>query len=160
MQVLDASSVIYAWDNYPIEQFPPLWRWLADEVKGSSLAIPTVAFDEVEHKTPDCGIWLKGHNVQRLKISNDILKNALSIKALLKIVGEQYHPKGVGENDILIIATAQAHGANLISDEAQQKNPPDAMSKRKIPSVCGLPEVGVPCVNFLEFIKRSKVVFE
>ena len=159
MQVFDASSVIYAWDNYPIEQFPPLWKWLGVQVQSKSLTIPAVAFDEVSHVAPDCGEWLKEHDVQRLAISNAILTNALSIKGLLKIVGENYHPKGVGENDILIIATARAHRAELISDEGRQKLAPDVMAKRKIPSVCAMPEVAIPCINFLEFFKRSAVVF-
>ena len=159
MQVLDASSAIYAWDNYPIEQFPPLWKWLAVQVRRKSLTIPGVAFDEVAHAAPDCGEWLKEHDVQRLAISNAILTNALSIKMRLKIVGENYHPKGVGENDILIIATARAHHGELISEEGRQKLAPDVMAKRKIPSVCSMPEVAISCINFLEFIKRSEVVF-
>ena len=32
MQTFDASSMIYAWDNYPIEQFPPLWDWMGVQV--------------------------------------------------------------------------------------------------------------------------------
>ena len=128
-------------------------------MQGKSLTIPAVAFDEVAHVAPDCGEWLKEHHVQRLAISNAILTNALSIKARLKIVGENYHPKGVGENDILIIATVRAHHGELISDEGRQKLAPDVMAKRKIPSVCAMPEVAISCINFLEFIKRSEVVF-
>jgi hypothetical protein len=159
MQVLDASSAIYAWDNYPAEQFPALWKWLGVHVQRKSLTIPAAAFDEVAHVAPDCGEWLKVHDIQRLAVTNAILTNALSIKALLKIVGENYHPKGVGENDILIIATARAHHGELISDEGRQTLAPDVMAKRKIPSVCAMPEVAVSCINFLEFIKSSEVVF-
>jgi len=32
MSLFDASSIIYAWDNYPPELFPPLWDWLEEEL--------------------------------------------------------------------------------------------------------------------------------
>ena len=59
MQVFDASSMIYAWDNYPVHQFPGLWDWMASQIKGKQLVMPSVAFEEVEHKAPDCGEWLR-----------------------------------------------------------------------------------------------------
>ncbi len=43
MRVLDASSALHAWDNYPATQFPGLWFWLAGEMQHHRLAIPAVA---------------------------------------------------------------------------------------------------------------------
>ncbi len=159
MQVFDASSMIYAWDNYPITQFPGLWEWMADQIHTENLVMPSVAFDEVMHKTPDCGDWLKAQSIKRLAMSNTILKDALRIKGLLGIAGEKYHSKGVGENDIFIICTARAYQSELVSDEGKQTTLPKDTTQRKIPAVCNMTEVDVPCVNFIEFIRRTGQVF-
>ena len=82
---------------------------MAKQISKHELLIPSVAFEEVLHKAPDCGEWLKAQSIKRLAMSNTILKDALRIKGLLGIADDQYHPKGVGENDIFIIATARAH---------------------------------------------------
>jgi hypothetical protein len=158
MQIFDASSMIYAWDNYPVRQFPPLWKWMAIQIEEKELVMPSVAFEEVSNKTPDCGEWLKHNDLKQLQISNAILQDALHIKGLLGIVDDQYHPKGVGENDILIIATARVHRAELVSNESRQQLP-NILAKRKIPAVCAMPQVSVPCINFIEFIKSSDVIF-
>jgi predicted nucleic acid-binding protein len=159
MRVFDASSMIYAWDNYPIGQFPPLWEWMASQIEAKELVMSSVAFDEVNHKTPDCGEWLKENNLEQLAISNAILQEAKRINGLLGIVDDNYHAKGVGENDILIIATARFHGAELVSDEERQPTTPQVPAKRKIPAVCAIPAVSVSCINFIEYIKRSEEVF-
>ncbi len=159
MQVFDASSMIYAWDNYPVRQIPGLWEWMAIQIKEKNLVMPGVAFEEVEGKTPDCGEWLKHNDLKQLQISNAILQDALRIKELLGIVDDKYHPKGVGENDLLIIATARAHSAELVSNEGRQTNLPGVLAKMKIPAVCTMAKVSVPCINFIEFIKRSDEIF-
>lgn len=159
MQVFDASSMIYAWDNYPLRQFPRLWKWIAEQIEQNMLVMPHVAFEEVANKTPDCGDWLKENNLEQLEISNVIIQGAMRIKDLLDIVDDNYHPKGVGENDIFIIATAQEQGAELVSDEERQPTLPNIPSKRKIPAVCALREIAVPCINFIEYIKRSDEIF-
>ena len=159
MQVFDASSMIYAWDNYPLKQIPGLWEWMANQINKQILVMPRVAFDEVAHKAPECGEWLRDNNLELLEMNNAILQDAMHIKGLLGIMGDSYHPKGVGENDILIIATARTHGVELVSDEEKQTTLPQVISKRKIPAVCDMAGVSVPCINFIEYIKRSKEIF-
>ncbi len=43
MYTFDASSVIHAWDNYPIEQFPPLWDWFYSQINDEQFSIPEIA---------------------------------------------------------------------------------------------------------------------
>lgn len=151
--------MIYAWDNYPPQQFPGLWEWMALQIGSKQLVMPRVAFEEVKGKTPDCGAWLKANNLERLEISNAIIQDAVRIKGLLGIVEDNYHPKGVGENDIFIIATARAFCAELVSDEEKQITLPQISAKRKIPAVCVMTGVTVACINFIDYIKRSGAIF-
>lgn len=52
MRVFDASSMIYAWDNYPLQQFPGLWEWMEDQIRQRKLAMPSVALAEVGKRLP------------------------------------------------------------------------------------------------------------
>ncbi len=159
MQVFDASSMIYAWDNYPVDQFPGLWVWIAAEINQRRLTMPSVAYEEVRQKTLDCSNWLVAANLEQLEITNVIIQDAIRMKGLLGIVGDKYHSNGVGENDLLIIAAARTHRRELVSNERRQNLPPAVKSKRKIPSVCSMHEVAVPCVDFVQYIRRSEVIF-
>jgi predicted nucleic acid-binding protein len=159
LQTFDASSLIHAWDNYPPEQFPPMWRWVADQITAGEFTVPHVAYEEVAAKTPECAAWLKNVRIQRLPITAVIIQQALKIKNALGIQEDSYHPKGVGENDILIIATAAISDAELISNEARQTRIPDIAAKRKIPSVCAMAEVQVRCLSFIEMVRASGEVF-
>ena len=158
MQVLDASSTLYAWDNYPHEQLPGLWRWLSQQIAIRELTIAAVALEEAAHKSPECAAWLKTRQITVLPVTEVILTDALRIRKVLGIEGESYG-SGVGENDLIIIATARAHKAELLTEEARQPNLPKKRHKYKIPAVCDLPEVKVSCLNFLEYFKRARTVF-
>ncbi|MBK6715558.1 MAG: DUF4411 family protein [Burkholderiales bacterium] len=158
MQVLDASAVICAWDNYPPEQLPGIWDWLAEEIRLTRLAIPDVALNEVGHKIPECRVWLKAQEIHVLPTSEAVLLEALRLKTLIGVESERYNPKGVDENDLIIIAAARLHGAELISNEARQTGQQVA-AKCKIPAVCAMAEVDVTCLNFLEYLKRTGRIF-
>lgn len=158
MQVFDASSMIYAWDNYPIGQFPKLWDWLADQIAQGLIQMSVVAVDEVGHKVPECVGWMQAVGLQKMGVSNEILLEASRIKALLEIEEEQYG-SGVDENDLIIIATAKLHGYELVTDEAFQPSLPKRKANCKIPAVCNMGSVDVAWLDFLKCIKQSGAVF-
>jgi len=159
MRVLDASAIIYAWDNYPPALFPGLWGWLASQIKKHELTIPVVALEEVTHMAPECATWLKNAEALRLPISEAVVMTAVAIKDAIGVVNDQYHPKGVDENDLFIIAAAKVHGAELVTNEARQFGAQAEARKYKIPAVCDMPAVGVKTLNFLEYIQKSQQVF-
>ncbi|MBX8534566.1 DUF4411 family protein [Pseudomonas cichorii] len=158
MLAFDASSMIYAWDNYPETQFPGLWKWIKGQISSGLVAMPLVAFEETSAKSPDCGKWLKDSSLGILHPSTEILRRAASLKDLLGIEGNRYGI-GVGENDLIIIATAEMNGVSLVSNEAVQKSLPAALSKYKIPAVCALKKPPTEVIDFLVFIKRSGAKF-
>jgi hypothetical protein len=159
MRILDASSIIYGWDNYPVEMFPKLWHWLAGEIAAVKVGIPEVAFDEVGHMSPDCHEWLKSAHIQVIDITEATLQAATAIKDMLGIQADAFHPNGVDENDLLVIACAKVNGYQLVSDEKEQPAVPENKKKYKIPTVCKQRDVAVTCGNFLSYLKASGAVF-
>lgn len=159
MQAFDASSIVYAWDNYPPSHFPHLWKWLSQEIKSKKLVISEVAFEEVKRKFPDPEKWLKDQDISKVAMSIEALHKARQIKDDLGLVGDNYHGKGVGENDILIVASACVEGHELVTNEERQPTLPKNLAKMKIPAVCAMESVSVPCMTFLELMKNSGEVF-
>lgn len=159
MQAFDASSIVYAWDNYPPDQFPALWRWLSGEVKAKRLVVCEIALGEVQQKFPDPFNWMKNQEIEVITMTADALQVAASIKSELGIEGEKFYGKGVGESDILIIASAYVEGHELISNEERQPKVPRAGRNMKIPAVCDLESISVPCKSFVELLKQSGKVF-
>jgi len=159
MYMLDASSMVHAWENYPLANFPPFWAWMAAQIDLERISIPRAAYEEVGHKCPECKDWLKQVEIRRIDPTNSILQHALAIKGLLGIHNDAFHPKGVDENDIVIIATAKVAGWVLVSEEGVQGIRPKDRRRFKIPAVCGLPEVAVQHVTVIEMIRAENAVF-
>jgi len=159
MYLFDSSSMIHAWDNYPIEAFPSLWDWMAVQIHEEGFRISRIVFEEIQRKIPECAYWIKQVDGEHIAAGNEVLQVASLIKSELGIKEDGYHPKGVGENDILIIATAKVHELVLISDEGRQLVVPKESAKQKIPAVCKMAAVNVQCINFIELIKTMKVRF-
>ncbi len=152
MHTFDASSMIYAWENYPIKVFPFLWEWIAERINSGDFTMPEPAYDECRTNAPDCYKWLKGWKLQRHQTNTKIISHSFAIRALLEIDINGYHSDGVGENDIFIISTAKELTLTLVANEAIQSIPPRNMSRYKIPAVCNMAKVGVKCISFLDLL--------
>ena len=159
MWLFDASSILQGWDNYPPKQFLGLWSWIETQIKEESFVISSVAFEETKHKIPECVEWLQENQIIKISPNKDILEKALVIKNALGIHDDNYHPNGVDENDLFIIATAYVADRKLVSNEAIQARLPANKLRYKIPAVCDLPEAGVTCTNFIDLLKESGAVF-
>lgn len=121
--------------------------------------ISQVAFEEVEHKYPECAKWLRDKGIKRISLSDEILLEAERIKELLEIEEEAYGA-GVDENDLLIIATAKLESETLLTQENRQAILPSRKKKNyKVPAVCEMQDVSVACQNVREWIKASGEVF-
>ena len=155
MHRFDASSTIYGWENYPLSQFPRLWDWLGNQIGARLVTLSETADKEVWAKLPICGQWLKDQGLAVVVDTPATLLEASRIKTLLDIVGDGYHPNGVGENDLLIIASVKIGGGTLVSDENKQPILPPNRRRYKIPAVCAYLNSPVRCESFLEYIKSS-----
>lgn len=159
MLVIDASAIIFAWDNYPIEQFPGLWEWLSSEIDNKNLSISEVALEEVGNVCSECANWLVQQNIKNIHVNEQIIKTSKDIANLFALKDHKFNGSGVDENDIFIIATAKIFGKGLISNEAEQPSPPKEIRNSKIPLVCKHPQVAVECKNFLDHLKSSGAIF-
>ena len=104
MYSFDASSMIHAWDNYPPtnSHFDSLWHWISEQINNKQFGISRKAFDEVSHKMPECGKWLKNNNIEIYPLTAKNLSTTQQIKKILCIVEEQKKNE-VGENKLVIM---------------------------------------------------------
>jgi len=79
MRAFDASSIIFAWDSYPFDQFPPLWKWIGRRIQDGDLVISEVALAETKAKYPECDKWLTGQSIEVLAMSEPVLLEAMRI---------------------------------------------------------------------------------
>lgn len=158
MHHCDASSIIHGWETYPLTMFPRLWDWVEEQLHSNALEISRPAMEEVRHVSPDCACWLDRVQAPVCPVNNPIMQRARTLKGLLGIVNDNYHPDGVDENDILIIAAADYISATLISDEAKQPTLPLVQRRYKIPAVCSM-SGSPPCITFIEYIRSARRSF-
>lgn len=157
MRHIDASSIVHAWDTYPPDVFPRLWTWIQEQIESGEIEFAQPAMDEVQHVAPDCALWLASISASICAVSNPAVQRANWLKSSLAIENDKYDPKGVDENDLLIIACAYCKGVALVSNEAKQPSLPVNLKRYKIPAVCTLS--GQTCTDFLTYMKSAGRTF-
>ena len=156
---IDASAFIAAWNvSHPIDVFPSLWSQLANRRDDMVLIEPI--FDEIDpisqqdksktekEKTDKYPLhmWI---NSQFKSIPVDFIEDrALELERKYQIKNSS---KGVGKNDLKLIAYAKLYRKTVVTEEGKQHGKPKEKYNSKIPLVCK--EQGVECINFVEMLK-------
>ena len=158
--LIDASSLIHAWQHYPIKQFESLWRWLKDQIAEQKVATIPEIFEEVKKKEPDCYEWLKEAGIAKIRIDNAVIQSARQIARELGIKDDRYSTQGgAGYNDLLLISVAHITRCSLITNEARQSRKPEKKANSKIPLVCQELSPPVKTFSFIEWLKDKGPVF-
>ena len=157
MFVIDSSSLVNAWDNYPVDKFPSFWNWLGSELSSGHVLIPVVVEQEVKFKFPDIYDYMTSLSYSPVPVDVSIVSYSMILKKVIGVEEDQYGPKGVDENDIFVIASAHCKDMILISDEGVQFTVPKNLANCKIPMVCQLAEENIECIKLIDFINRSSL---
>lgn len=147
---LDASSLIEAYHNYPIDNFPSLWDELEQLIKSDRLKMPEVAFDEVKDK--ELKKWCEEKQLKSyIRVTIDQIDQN-KVQALTpKLVNPNTGESG---GDPWVIALAQdIQDCIVVTQEKFSRNE----DRPKIPNVCK--DLGIECINLLELIKRENWIF-
>lgn len=159
MYHFDASSIIHAWDTYPIDSvhFDSFWDSFKKKLNTRIFLVSETAAEEVERKAPDCYNELKTH-LSPIPLTAQITDYATYIQHDLLEIEDEAWGRGVGEKDLLIIATAimDPNSKTLVSEE---KQPTLSGEKKnyKIPAVCDLLGSPLDCCNILTLINEDKI---
>ena len=157
---VDANIFITSWCAlYPIKNFPSLWRQLAqyqhdiiliapiyDEIEPISSTDKNSPQVERETKYP-LRTWLNANQFYETPVDNAVNRLSLGMEQKYQIRNPS---KGVGKNDILLIAYAIQMSKTVVTFESIQSQRPNMKYKYKIPLVCK--DEGVNCINFIDMI--------
>lgn len=136
MKLIDASSLVKAWDDYPKSLFPALWEWILSEFQQNSISMIKPNFDEVVLVSDDCAKHV-ANSFERIEVTDEDLVKLSQLELSIGIDGEtSYSSTGVDENDLLLVAIAANKGVAVITDEAPQFTLPKSSRNFKIPAVC------------------------
>ncbi len=168
----DASAIVDLWDNYPIKNkhFTPLWEWFYEKVNAEIFVISDVAIAEVRQHIlydkliadiPKAQLFLAIlENIIIHKKTISDVRSVQKFKTFLGITEDNYHAKGVGENDFFIVASAKNNDMILVTNEAVQKdtNEINNKAKFKIPAVCNLSGVKVQSINLIKLLNIDNLL--
>lgn len=132
--LMDASSAIHGWDEYPVTVFPDLWAWVRMRIEGQDILIVKDNLTEIKRNNPECHAWFKEANIEVVIPDNAIAQTARLLADQLGIANDNWR-SGVNYEDLLLLAAACVRRCDVITNEARQPNPPRNLANYKIPAV-------------------------
>jgi len=144
----DTSAFVNPWNKwYPPDVAPGYWSRHEELARSDRLRVSEEVREELEKVEDDLYAWAKA-SLDWFPLTEDVQRLVAEIMARYgRLVDTR---KNRSRADPFVIATAAVTDAIVITTEEH-----GTAAKPKIPYVCG--ELGVPCVNVLEFIRAERI---
>ena len=112
---IDTSALIAAWqERYPIENFPPFWKYVDTLIDNGRLVAPIDVLNETEKRSDELHKWLSARKEMFRELDDDIQIAALGVLAQFpRLVGKKTPPHLCGpfrDRACSSISIADCHG--------------------------------------------------
>ncbi len=149
---VDANVFITPWNtDYPMDIFPSLWEALAQHKENIVLIKPI--YDEIDPLTTGkrgkLRQWLLKNKFMPIPVDENIQDISIKFENEYQINEKS---RGVGKNDLMLIAYAHKEEGTVVTFETKQAQAPDKKKNYKIPLVCK--EKDTACITFVEMLRK------
>ena len=148
---IDTSAFIDAFNRlYPKDVFTTLWDKVGDAAVDGTVLAPDDVLTELSKKLDDLYKWAK----LQAKLFYPLDKNLqLAVRQIANRFPDFVNPpSGVVGADPFVVGLAELKSGIVVSHEKPRNN------ALKIPYVCA--QLGIECIDFLEFIRRQGWTFK
>lgn len=147
---VDTSALIDGLERYyPEGTFPALWEQVDILVEAGRFLLSEEVWNEARTHDAAAKAWCDGRGKAKLVVPTDlaIVQEVQTILAAYPKLVKSI--KGRNRADAFVIATARLKNAVVVTGEGAN----GTEDKPKIPYICQ--RLGVPCMGFLDLIKRE-----
>ena len=147
---IDTSALIEAWQvDYPIENFPPLWKRMDELIRAGRLVAPEEVLRETSRRSDELHAWLNARKHMFRELDEAVQIEAAQVLAKYpRLVGER---KLRTSADPFVIALACVEHLQIVTDEKLT----GSLTRPNIPDVCSdlmMP----PCMTLVGVIRAEK----
>lgn len=146
----DTSALIEPWTrHYPHDLMPSLWERIDELASGGVVCAQEQVGREIARMDDTLHEWTKGRDHLFRPSSSEVQSALTSIMASHPgLIGMTKNRSGA---DPWVIALAMCENSTVVTYEQWE----EGSKKIKIPSVCK--DLGVPCITFVEFMRRANI---
>jgi hypothetical protein len=158
MYSIDTNIFLDWWvRRYPIDIFPTIQTKIEQLIDAEKWTAVARVADEINHVgTKELKLWAKANKNQFYPINTPLLEAANAISKTFPGLIDPFARHD--EADRYVIALAQMKGWAVVTHETPAHNKKNPPRSHYVPDVCSA--LHVPCIDFLELMRREKWAFK
>lgn len=150
----DTSAIIEPWRRtHPPDVFVRLWEGLESLIDSGEIVCTDEVLEELGRKDDEISKWAKERPYMFLPIDDAVQAAVTTILSTAHFENLVKPGSQRNQADPFVVALAQVKNLTVVTYERA----PGSVAKPRIPDVCN--HFGVPCISFVEVIRRQGWTF-